>query len=89
MEGGKNLTQEERLANLQARIQLFDKEVEPICVKHGIVMGAQAFLRSDGSVGSKVVYYDREEYLEQIAKFKAVEEDNSAEEGPSSVAVED
>lgn len=73
----------EKIADLQNRIKLYTQEVEPILVKHGIILGTRVFVRPDGTLGADLLYYDREEYLAQVEKV------NEAQEGGNSVDVEE
>lgn len=66
--------QEADVAELQARVEEFNKELIPLLGKYELGLGASAFVQPDGRIGSRPIMFD--------ARKKEVE----ATEAPSAAA---
>jgi len=65
---------EKKQAELNAKIEAFNKELAPLCEKHGVVFGARPVMLQDGRIGAQTVYYDAEEIKK--AQEEAEKKDN-------------
>ena len=58
------ITEEEKVKELQARVEEFNKELIPLLRKYELGLGASAFIKPDGTIGSRPIMFDDRKKVE-------------------------
>ena len=54
----KELTEEEKMAELNGRVEEFNKELIPILKKYDLGLGATCFVNPNGTLGARPIMFD-------------------------------
>ena len=66
--------QKEKAAELESRVQSFNKELLPLLGKYELCLGAAAFINPNGTVGARPIMFDARKQPEaEVPKAAATE----------------